>query len=279
MPRKEFRKLSNRRALTRLDSQLETNLRNYAIAAGAASVSILAMAHPCEARILYTAAHTSVTNGTVLDLNHDGVNDFTFSVTRTSHTDARFIAATTGVHISSQLSVLPGASANQVWGVTPGFGSAIYASALKNGVLIQSSSKFTAGKKRMLAVSSAAAFNPVCFGPWQTNPCVGVNNRYLGFKFTVNGQIHYGWARLSTKVDAFTRTLIIAVITGYAYETIAGKPILSGKMRGTDEVGSLDTLIPGPPAIAPATLGLLAQGAPALTIWRREEEGVGIPTQ
>jgi len=278
MPRKS-RKSSNRRVSTRLDSKLENNLLNYAIAAGAAGVGILAMAHPCEARILYTAAHTPVTTGTFLDLNHDGVNDFTFSVTRTSHTDARLIVATTGFHIGSDLSVLPAVSANQVWGVAPGFVSGFYASALKNGVSIQSSTKFTPGKKRMLGVSSAANFSPLCFGPWQTNPCVGVNNRYLGFKFTVNGQIHYGWARLSTKVDSFTRTLIIAVITGYAYETIPGKPIISGKMRGTDEVGSLDTLIPGQPAIAPATLGLLAHGAPALTIWRREEDGVAAPTQ
>jgi len=60
-------------------------------------------------------------------------------------------------------------------------------------------------------------------------------------KFTVKGKVHYGWARLTVKVLGGAR--IKTTVTGYAYKTIANKPIKAGKTKG------------------PATLGRLAQGA------------------
>jgi len=74
------------------------------------------------------------------------------------------------------------------------------------------------------------------WGPWH-----GAQNRYLGLKFLVKGQVHYGWARLSvSKIFPFTATL-----TGYAYETIPNKSIVAGKTHGNNDT----------------TLGRLAQGA------------------
>jgi hypothetical protein len=59
---------------------------------------------------------------------------------------------------------------------------------------------------------------------------------------------------------------------GYAYETIPNKPIIAGATHGPDYDAqpaseSIETHTP-----APATLGMLALGAPGLSIWRREEE-------
>ena len=75
----------------------------------------------------------------------------------------------------------------------------------------------------------------------------GVKDRYLGFKFYVEGkgQPHYGWARLNVSVSKG----IHATLTGYAYETIPNKPIIAGKTHGKDE----------------ATLGRLAQGASGMS--------------
>jgi hypothetical protein len=50
---------------------------------------------------------------------------------------------------------------------------------------------------------------------------------------------------------------ITAVLTGYAYETIPGKPIITGKTKGPDVV-----------TLQPATLGHLATGASAIPAWR-----------
>jgi hypothetical protein len=69
-----------------------------------------------------------------------------------------------------------------------------------------------------------------------------VKSAYLGLKFRIDGKVHYGWARLNLSPDRFTMTL-----DGYAYETVAGKPVKAGD-KG-DAVSAL-----------PATLGSLALG-------------------
>jgi hypothetical protein len=93
-----------------------------------------------------------------------------------------------------------------------------------------------------------------------------VKNRYLGLKFHIDGQTHYGWARLSVG----GKQPLAALLTGYAYETTANAPITTGKTSGTDSASLAPTDF-GTDA-SPATLGTLALGAPALSIWRREQE-------
>src|SRR5579872_3834474 len=55
-------------------------LNSYALAASAAGVSLLALARPSEARIVYTPTHHVIADGGSykLDLNHDGVTDLSF---------------------------------------------------------------------------------------------------------------------------------------------------------------------------------------------------------
>jgi hypothetical protein len=97
-------------------------------------------------------------------------------------------------------------------------------------------------------------------------------------RFKIAGKIHYGWARLSVQV--LNQSSITATLSGYAYETIPGKPIIAGKIKdpsdenSVDE-GSVDLRGPaaGPIGSVPkaATLGLLAMGSPGISVWRREE--------
>jgi hypothetical protein len=65
-------------------------------------------------------------------------------------------------------------------------------------------------------------------------------------------------------------------LTGYAYETVPNKAIITGKTRGPAEVGPDATTAVTSPA-KPATLGVLATGAPGLSVWRRKEPVVGVP--
>ena len=74
-------------------------------------------------------------------------------------------------------------------------------------------------------------------------------------KFTINGKVHYGWARLSV-TNLKGKFRITATLTGYAYETIPNKPIIAGKTKGPDVIA------------LPATLGHLARGS-GLSAWRR----------
>ena len=100
---------------------------------------------------------------------------------------------------------------------------------------------------------------------------INVTNQYLGLKFEINGKTHYGWARLSVQAVYYT---ITATLTGYAYETIPNKPIIAGRTKGPDEISSIEQPTSAPfisATLEPAGLGLLAMGAPGLSIWRRED--------
>ena len=68
-------------------------------------------------------------------------------------------------------------------------------------------------------------------GPW-ANDGNGVKNRYLGLKFAIKGKTHYGWARLNVSMTGPLQVNITATLTGYAYETIPNKPIITGKTHG-----------------------------------------------
>jgi hypothetical protein len=102
----------------------------------------------------------------------------------------------------------------------------------------------------------------IVYGPW-----ANVKDRYLGLEFKIKGKIHYGWARLSVTVS---KTTITATLTGYAYETIANKPIIAGRTKGPDD-GSVEesNAALNVPTSKPATLGLLAMGSSGLSMWRR----------
>jgi hypothetical protein len=107
-------------------------------------------------------------------------------------------------------------------------------------------------------------------GPW-ANGGKGVKNRYLGLKFYISGKVHYGWARLTVTFDG---KFFVETLTGYAYETIPNRPIITGATKGTDDRNDVEPPNPAAltaPASKPATLGLLAMGAPGLSIWRRKE--------
>jgi hypothetical protein len=59
-------------------------------------------------------------------------------------------------------------------------------------------------------------------------------------------------------------------LTGYAYETVANKPIRAGQTLDDDATAptALSTSAPE------SRLGLLARGAGGLAIWRREEQTI-----
>ena len=85
-------------------------------------------------------------------------------------------------------------------------------------------------------------------GPW-----CNVTNRYLGLKFVIKGETHFGWARLNVTCSGLA---VNATLTGYAYETIADKGIFTGKEHGNAEGAAL-TLS----SSHSATLGQLARGS------------------
>jgi hypothetical protein len=77
----------------------------------------------------------------------------------------------------------------------------------------------------MLACGTTSYVRKDRSGPW-----LDVKDKYLGLKFIVNGQIHYGWARLTTQQVTYCK--VRALLSGYAYESDANTPIVTGQTSG-----------------------------------------------
>jgi hypothetical protein len=247
------------RTPSHLPPSTHQRLNMYALAATAGGVGMLALTQSAEARIVYTPAHVAIgrTSKIALDLNHDDKADFNFQET--------FITTTSvGEAHSLILSVLPARQANEIWGMNH------HASALRAGVEVGPKGRFSYAKKSMAVVKyqDGTGGSGTCAGLWNN-----VKHRYLGFKFNINGTTHFGWARLDVAcITHYGNHEVNGVLTGYAYETTANKPIITGKTHGPDGTDSEEAAASrGIPARKPASLGMLALGAPGLTIWRREE--------
>jgi hypothetical protein len=255
-----------------ISDSLNRQLNTYAQVAAAAGVSVLALAGASEAEVVYTETHQVTHSGFPLyiDLNHDGINDFRLRST--------YYAGTAGVEVGLDPS---GIADNRVAGGHFRNSSGYFfsaASALHAGAKIGPNANFSVRFPFM----AAELFNKMGTqysdtGPW-AGKGKGVKNRYLGLKFVVNGEVHYGWARLSVTLG-HNRQLddVIGTLTGYAYETVPNKPIIAGRTTGPDVITvqpETGEITPPAPLVAPApasaTLGLLAKGALALDLWRQE---------
>jgi len=236
------------RDVVRLNLKLEKNLRAYAGAAGAAGVGLLALGQPAAAKVVYTKAHRVISPNTSfnLDLNHDRTTDFVVANK----------SAATSYGSYDRIYVNPPAG-NSFVGNLSGY----VASALPVGSRVGPGDPFYSMRSsRNRGGNMAVAGYHLGNGSRHDGPWFKARNRYLGLRFTIHGWVHYGWARFSIKSKQGDGHLVFtALLTGYAYETIPNKAIITGRTSG-----------PGVIAIEPASLGRLALGASGPAAWRRK---------
>lgn len=92
-----------------------------------------------------------------------------------------------------------------------------------------------------------------------------MNDKYLGVKFLISGQVHEGWIRL-TMTNSFGD--VKGTITGYAYETVANETgLAAGQIRSENEDATTGETKPPAYTVKPATLGMLSLGAAGLSFW------------
>ena len=219
------------RMTSQVSSSLEKRLSLYSLAASTAGLGVLTLANPAEAKIIYTPANVKIVqNGGLVnfDLNHDGIADFGLR---------NFYSRTSALsYMRGDLQVVPAQSGNEIWAVPCNAVSC--AAALPKNVQVGPKGHFH--KDSAGGLIMAFANNEISYGPW-----LKVKQAYLGLKFVIKGKVHFGWAR----VKVSTRSVSIsATLTGYAYETISNKPIVSGRTHGPDVI------------VWHATLGKLAAG-------------------
>jgi hypothetical protein len=236
----------NRKSRKRQTKVLEEGLRRNLVAYALAAAGFSAISPEAMAKIVYTPAYRSTLGGMgiSLDLNRDGIPDFSISSYDLSG--------------ASYLNVFPAVTGNKVISPSSVVSIGAFAAALQPGAYIGPGANF-------LANANLMAFGYLAFsvGPW-----ANARHHYLGLEFLIGGKLHFGWARLN--VGNYGATL-----TGYAYETIPNRPIQAGLTQPGDDVGMLipSTLAPQDnTTLQPATLGLLAQGASGLAVWRREDD-------
>lgn len=225
--------------------RLEKMVAAYATAASAAAGLAVLAAPAAEAKVIYTRTDVTITSSYELDLNHDGIPDFDINLCD---------CLAHGLRLQLEL-LVPGNLARE----QASFPEA--AADLPNGALIGPGQAFTSATSNYGGVFMAlnSGYGSVSFsnGPW-----VNATKRYLGLKFMIDGKVHYGWARLTV-----TKNIDRVILTGYAYETTPNKAIRAGATTDAAEASpaSLPEMLPQGPS-----LGLLARGADALDIWRRD---------
>jgi hypothetical protein len=228
------------RTPAQLAATLDKSLSAYATAATAAGIGMLMSALPTQAKIVYTPANIPITVDTgniSLDLNHDGSPDFNFN---NGYSDGGGVRRPEGFHAGSVL-VSPAQKNNAIWEITSN--KVPCAAALAKGKLVGPKAPLAAESLVMAASHGSFTNAGSAYGPWLKE-----TQAYVGLKFAIHGKTHYGWARIKWNGIGSTE-----YITGYAYETIANKAILTGKTKGPVAGDSI--------AERGRSLGELARGA------------------
>jgi hypothetical protein len=208
-----------------LNSQLNQRLLAYVAAAGAAGVSLLAMTQPANAKVVYTPADKGITvNGNLLDLNNDGIADFQFVLNGLGNIWTYFVGP---VKFNKMMN---------------------HAAPLAEGVSVGPGDLFGGGAQEMANFC-------ICSGSFaSTGRWAEKQDQYMGFEFSIKGAAHFGWARFSANEPEWGSI----TLTGYAYETVPLKPIVTGDTEGADEDSVAE---PAPAASSKSSsLGSLALG-------------------
>jgi hypothetical protein len=205
-----------------LSEAFSHQLNSYAMAATAAGVGLFALVQPSEAEIVYTKANQVIPPNShyALDLNHDGTTDFILENIHGSTDSAAGANAEVLFPEGNAVMAAYRTRFSYLW----------WACALVAGVEVEANGKFDGNKSVQMAATWYDDNGPGHRGKW-----LDIKGRYLGLRFTVNGERHYGWARLNTFCRVGSAGFECnSRLTGYAYETVPNKPIITGQTKGPD---------------------------------------------
>ncbi len=228
------------------------------------------LSQPADAKVIITNTSIPVPLCVVpfpcpisLDLNGDGIDDVKVSLLSSINQTWNY-----------RLLTVMGQNGGSILGTAGGGKHSPYASCLLRGAEIGASDHFlkareTVEKSFLQFYSSTTMQRPpkkTLYGNWGGDH----PNRFLGVKFKIDGNTHFGWIRMTVKPNPTNNQypVMSATITEYGYETIANKSLGAG-LASTNSAD-----LQAPPRTDPprqASLGMLAVGAEGLPLWRREE--------
>lgn len=193
----------------------------------------LAFPHITLGEVVFTPTHQSVNlenEKVYVDINGDGVNDFMLSIYASSSPGSNGHGyeelTANGLQAGASIAV---SEFNDAYAGVGGQKCGPGAPFNQDG--------FMARRFFHSAVSTSS-------GAWSKLK----TRHFLGVKFLIDGETHYGWLRFSQS------SARLAILTGYAYETVANKPIIAG-------LGDDGKALPEAQPLHPAgSLGRLAAG-------------------
>lgn len=247
-----------------ISKSLNRQIGLYSVAAAVAGVSMLALTEPALGEVIVTkktipvpVAPEGSPKPLYLSMANNGINNISFSLTQGSLNPGRTLMIR-GVDTKND-------------GIAMGGSWDPYALALAQGANIGPGNAdfFYTGLGEFSATSNGSKY---CKGYWAAKTqrfvgCGTVTNKYLGVSFVLNGKTHYGWIRLIVRTNSnLNGPKLTAMITEYAYESVAGKAIKAGSTTSTSAVPAENSQ----KHVGPS-LGALAAGAEGMALWRREE--------
>jgi hypothetical protein len=244
----------------KLSESVHQRLNLYALAAGAAGAGLLSVPS-ARAEIVYTPAHVKmdkVQGFYPIDLDNNGVVDL--GIWLPASCTSSLCAFTMFAYPNSQL------------GDAIVVNSKGFTRAMHFGDHINKRRPFVAADRSMggwdqVRVGSGT-WTSGWVGPWANNGN-GVKHRYVGVKFVINGEFHYGWARI--RFVATGKGKFYGVLSGYAYETMPNAGLRAGQIKSAGEATRIEPPAVIRPTIKRPTLGHLAAGAAAISEWRAKQ--------
>jgi hypothetical protein len=241
-----------------LAENFDRHLSIYSVSAVMAGVGLLALVQPAEGEIVVTHVNIPIC-GSTIDLNKDGAPDFSFPCYESQYEHSFYV----------QMMVAPLTGGKAVGGARASGGP--YASALAGGAKIGPSAHFSSsvGIEQFQversgggqSISTSSQYGLV--GQWGNKGA-----RYLGVKFLIKGETHYGWIRMSVTRRPHHAQSLNGTITEFAYESTANKAITAGATK--DDSASAKTPDQEPQKPNGTSLGILALGAQGIPKWRKE---------
>ena len=205
-----------------MKKNLQSRISKYTAVAGA-----VVSAAGAQAQVVYTDVNPDYShdapqdNGFAiypLDLNNDQTVDFVIASRDT---------VTANAHVRFTLAAPYGAG-NAVAGENPG--GYDYALALDINSMVDSTLNW-------IAATNTMAYNVDSANPYNEN-WNGVTDKYLGLKFVVGTNTHYGWARLDSYAIGDS-----IVVKDYAFEATPNVGIMTGNMGASLTETQIENLV------------------------------------
>jgi hypothetical protein len=240
-----------------LAKTFEKRLSVYSASAVMAGVGLVALVQPAEGEIVVSHVNIQIC-GSTIDLNNDGKPDFSFPCYASQYEHSFYV----------KMMVAPLTGGKAVGGARGSAGP--YASALGSGAKIGPSAHFSSsvGIEQLQVERSGGGQSISTYSQYSLIGQWGNKGpRYLGVKFLIKGQTHYGWIRMSVTRRNHHAQSLNGTITEFAYETTANKAITAGATK--DDSASAKKPDTGP-RNPNGSLGILALGAEGIPMWRWE---------